>query len=82
MNCLMFSEREGQSLKEAREKLPANVSLLTALVGSEGGWTNEELEAVRQAGWAIVTLGGRTLRAETAAIAVAVLLQHVAGDLL
>jgi 16S rRNA (uracil1498-N3)-methyltransferase len=82
MSCLMFSEREGQSLKEAREKLPFNVSLLTALVGSEGGWTTEELEAVRQAGWAIVTLGGRTLRAETAAIVVAVLLQHIAGDLL
>lgn len=82
MSCLMFSEREGQSLKEAWQKLPANVSLLAALVGSEGGWTNEELEAVRQAGWAIVTLGGRTLRAETAAIAVAVLLQHIAGDLL
>ena len=54
---------------------------MTALVGSEGGWTDEELDAARQAGWAIVTLGGRTLRAETAAIAVAVLLQHLAGDL-
>jgi 16S rRNA (uracil1498-N3)-methyltransferase len=79
--CLMFSEREGQSLKEAVQKLPANVARLTALVGSEGGWTDEELAAARQAGWTIVTLGGRTLRAETAAIAVAVLLQNVAGDL-
>jgi 16S rRNA (uracil1498-N3)-methyltransferase len=55
--------------------------MITALVGSEGGWANEELEAARDAGWAIVTLGGRTLRAETAAIAVAVLLQHLCGDL-
>ena len=54
---------------------------LIALVGSEGGWTDAELAAARQAGWKIVTLGGRTLRAETAAIAVAVLLQHLAGDL-
>ena len=54
---------------------------LIALVGSEGGWTDEELAAAREAGWKIVTLGGRTLRAETAAIAVAVLLQHLAGDL-
>lgn len=81
MSCLMFSERDGQSLPEAMRLLPAKVSRLTALVGSEGGWTNEELDAARQAGWAIVTLGGRTLRAETAAIAVAVLLQHIAGDL-
>jgi len=79
LNCLMFSEREGQSMMKAT--LPANPSLLTALVGSEGGWTDEELAAARQAGWAIVTLGGRTLRAETAAIAVTTLLQHLYGDL-
>jgi 16S rRNA (uracil1498-N3)-methyltransferase len=59
----------------------SEASSLTALVGSEGGWTDEELAAAREAGWQIVTLGGRTLRAETAAIAVAVLLQHLAGDL-
>lgn len=81
MSCLMFSERDGESIVTANEKLPANVSLLTALVGSEGGWTNEELEAACAAGWTVVTLGGRTLRAETAAIAVAVLLQHLVGDL-
>jgi len=79
--CLMFSEREGHSLLEAAKNLPAKVSRITALVGSEGGWANEELEAARDQGWTIVTLGGRTLRAETAAIAVAVLLQHRWGDL-
>lgn len=81
LNCLMFSERDGESIRAAKEKLSANLSLLTALVGSEGGWTNEELAAARQAGWTIVTLGGRTLRAETAAIAVTTLLQHLYGDL-
>ena len=80
VSCLMFSERDGESIVAAKGKF-SNVSLLTALVGSEGGWTDEELAAARQAGWTIVTLGGRTLRAETAAIAVAVLLQHIAGDL-
>jgi 16S rRNA (uracil1498-N3)-methyltransferase len=77
----MFSERDGQSLEAAREKLQATPIALTALVGSEGGWTNEELAAASRSGWTIITLGGRTLRAETAAIAVAVLLQHLAGDL-
>jgi 16S rRNA (uracil1498-N3)-methyltransferase len=78
---LMFSERDGESITTAISKLPANVSRLTALIGSEGGWTNEELAAARQAGWTIVTLGGRTLRAETAAIAIPTLLQHLFGDL-
>jgi 16S rRNA (uracil1498-N3)-methyltransferase len=81
LNCLLFSEREGQSMVEAKATLPANSFSLTALVGSEGGWTDEELAAARQAGWTIVTLGGRTLRAETAAIAVTTLLQHLYGDL-
>ena len=78
---LMFSERNGQSLRKAEESLAAKGFPLIALVGSEGGWTNEELTLAREADWTIVTLGGRTLRAETAAIAVVVLLQHIAGDL-
>ena len=80
--CLMFSERDGQSLTETKKLLTAKASRLTALVGSEGGWTDEEIMIARDAGWRIITLGGRTLRAETAAIAIAVLLQHFAGDLL
>ena len=80
-NCLMFSERDGQSLTETKKPLTGKATRLTALVGSEGGWTDEEIMIARDAGWRIITLGGRTLRAETAAIAVAVLLQHFAGDL-
>jgi 16S rRNA (uracil1498-N3)-methyltransferase len=54
---------------------------LTAIIGSEGGWSDEELDQARAAGVPIVTLGGRILRAETAAVATAVLLQHLYGDL-
>lgn len=39
------------------------------LVGPEGGWTDEEREAARVAGWRAVTLASDVLRAETAAIA-------------
>jgi 16S rRNA (uracil1498-N3)-methyltransferase len=52
-----------------------------ALVGPEGGLTEGELEAARTAGFAPVAVGPRVLRAETAAVAVAALLQHLAGDL-
>lgn len=75
-SCWMFSEREGQALNT--DLKPDN---LTAIIGSEGGWSDEELEQARAANVAIVTLGGRVLRAETAAIATAVLLQHLYGDL-
>jgi 16S rRNA (uracil1498-N3)-methyltransferase len=73
----LFSERDGEPF----DSLDHNDGPITALVGSEGGWTNDELDAAKTAGWKLITLGGRTLRAETAAIAVATLLQHRFGDL-
>lgn len=79
---LMFSERGGQSFAVFKESLASTPNLITALVGSEGGWTDEELEQASSTGWAILTLGGRTLRAETASIAAVVLLQHSFGDLI
>ncbi|MBA2705880.1 MAG: 16S rRNA (uracil(1498)-N(3))-methyltransferase [Blastocatellia bacterium] len=79
--CLMFSERDGEPLLRTTELIAPN-SKLTALVGSEGGWSDEEIAAARAAAWNVVTLGGRTLRAETAAIAVTALLQHLFGDLI
>ena len=77
---VMFTERDGGSLETATETKPEFKNIV-AMVGSEGGWTDHEIESARETGWKLVTLGGRTLRAETAAIAVAVLLQHRFGDL-
>jgi 16S rRNA (uracil1498-N3)-methyltransferase len=84
---VMFSEREGATLGTigAGELLGAidarEFHAVTALVGSEGGWTDAELASARAAGWQIVTLGGRVLRAETAAIVITALLQNLFGDL-
>ena len=75
---VMFSERGGEALKSLIEHAPSHV---TALVGSEGGWSDEEIESARARNFHVITLGGRILRAETAAITVAVLLQHLFGDL-
>jgi 16S rRNA (uracil1498-N3)-methyltransferase len=73
---VMFSERDGEPFESL-----TSASSMTALVGSEGGWADEEIEAARARGFRVVTLGGRILRAETAAIAVTVLMQHRFGDL-
>lgn len=78
---VIFSERGGCGLREGIRDLNNQPTAVTAVVGSEGGWSDEELELAHDAGWGVVTLGGRTLRAETAAIAVTTLLQHVFGDL-
>ena len=72
----MFSEREGQALNTDLE-----FKSVVAIVGSEGGWSDDELDQARTAQIPIVTLGGRVLRAETAAITATVLLQHLYGDL-
>jgi len=72
---LIFSERGGS-------RMPAEaVGSVTALVGPEGGWEDEEIELAVSKGFSNVTLGGRILRAETAAIAIAALVQNRFGDL-
>jgi len=74
---ILFAERGGASFSEI--KLTEKI---TAVVGAEGGWEAAEVEAARASGFEIVTFGGRILRAETAAIAVAAILQNRFGDLL
>jgi 16S rRNA (uracil1498-N3)-methyltransferase len=78
---LMFSEREGKPLSEATNSLDPRTTAVIAVVGPEGGWADSEIEFAREGDWEVITLGGRTLRAETAGITVVALLQHRFGDL-
>ena len=73
---ILFSERFGASFSEV-----SNAEKITAVIGSEGGWEDAEIESAKANGFQIITLGGRILRAETAAISVAAILQHRFGDL-
>jgi 16S rRNA (uracil1498-N3)-methyltransferase len=54
---------------------------LLLLVGPEGGFTPAERAAAEAAGLALVGLGPRTLRAESAGLAAVALCQHLFGDL-
>jgi 16S rRNA (uracil1498-N3)-methyltransferase len=54
---------------------------MTVIVGPEGGFAAEEVEAARAAGCRLVDLGPRVLRAETAAITAVALCQEHWGDL-
>ena len=78
---VLFAEGGGTPLDSLKTESGGRPSMLVALVGPEGGWDDEEVAHARAHGWHVVTLGGRTLRAETAAIAVCALLQHLYGDL-
>jgi 16S rRNA (uracil1498-N3)-methyltransferase len=73
---LLFAERSGVSLAEIKPN-----KKITALVGPEGGWDDSEVEFAASNGCQIITLGGRILRAETAVITIASLLQNHFGDL-
>ncbi len=75
---LLFHEGGGEPLADAVE--PAAEGHLL-LVGPEGGFTPEEVEACLAAGARLVTLGPRVLRFETAAICAVALVQHLAGGL-
>jgi 16S rRNA (uracil1498-N3)-methyltransferase len=62
------------------EAFRAATSVLAA-VGPEGGWSAQELQLFPQSGFQRMCLGPRILRAETAAIMAAGMLQFFAGDL-
>jgi 16S rRNA (uracil1498-N3)-methyltransferase len=47
-------------------------------IGPEGGWDMPEVSEAMGAGWVLLSLGGNTLRAETAAVS-AVSLARLAG---
>jgi len=76
----LFWEGGGDPVGRARaEAGPARRVLV--LVGPEGGFTPEEVDLARAAGARIVSLGPRTLRAESAGIVAVALCQHAFGDL-
>lgn len=77
---LTYTARDGDPHADLARTDVKNARI-AAMVGPEGGWTDDELKQASAHACKIVTLGGRILRAETAAIAVATLLQHRFGDL-
>lgn len=75
-NLVMFSERDGTDFTAIKP-----YKKITSLIGPKGGWDDSELDLARAKGVSVVTLGGRILRAETAAISLTTILQHRFGDL-
>ncbi len=70
---LVFSEKSQEPWLPDPGAFSNRIVLCT---GPEGGWEDGEIEQAKKAGCKILSLGPRTLRAETAAIAAVSILQH------
>jgi 16S rRNA (uracil1498-N3)-methyltransferase len=79
---IIFWERSTESLSalqtQAAARPPASVM---ALLGPEGGFSDQEVRAAEAAGFVHASLGPRILRAETAALCACAIVQYVFGDL-
>jgi 16S rRNA (uracil1498-N3)-methyltransferase len=75
-----WEEEKKENLRQALE-VKGRVRQACALIGPEGGFSEKEAEAAASAGFQRVSLGGRILRTETAAIVVVGLIQYELGDL-
>jgi len=73
----LWEKEEKETIKEVLKEKPAAVY---ALIGPEGGFSDQEAYQARQAGFHSIRLGPRILRSETAGIAVVSLLQFLLGD--
>lgn len=67
--CVVIAHPGGRSLDVAA--IPTTATEIIALVGPEGGFTDEELGTADRAGVIRISLGPHILRVETAAIALA-----------
>jgi len=77
---ILWEEEEAKDLKAVlRASGPAKT--FVGIVGPEGGFSKEEIQAARDAGFISVSLGRRILRAETAALTLIAIVQYEWGDL-
>jgi 16S rRNA (uracil1498-N3)-methyltransferase len=65
----VFVAWEGERRARLRDVLPQTARALSLVIGPEGGIADDEIALARERGAITVSLGGRNLRSETAAIA-------------
>jgi 16S rRNA (uracil1498-N3)-methyltransferase len=78
LKILLF-EKKGENLKNVLR--PNRPKKVYAMIGPEGGFTDEEVALAKGNGFIPVKLGLRILRTETAAIVLVGILQYELGDL-
>lgn len=78
--CMCYENEEQQGIK-AFLQAHKEAKKIVVIIGPEGGFSLAEAQMARNLGIASVSLGSRILRAETAAIAAAAVIQYEIGDL-
>ena len=78
---VVFWEEEGSTDLKRLLKESSRRRTFVGMVGPEGGYTEEEVVAAKEAGFVPASLGYRILRSETAVTAVAAIVQYEWGDL-
>jgi 16S rRNA (uracil1498-N3)-methyltransferase len=76
---ILLWEKEGEDLKNVLKR--QLLKKIYAMVGPEGGFSEEEVRCAKKDGFIAVKLGQRILRTETAAIVLAGILQYELGGL-
>jgi 16S rRNA (uracil1498-N3)-methyltransferase len=80
LKVILWEHEKAQDLKALLRGSSPSLTVV-GMIGPEGGFSTEEVDRVRQAGFSPVSLGHRVLRAETAALSVLAILQYEWGDL-
>lgn len=76
-----YENEKGLGVKNLSKTLTKSINSIALVVGAEGGFEDIEIDALKEHGAKIVTLGNRILRCETAAITCLSILQYEFGDL-
>lgn len=77
---IIFWEASRQN-KTLHQVVPTRPSSIFIMIGPEGGFEKDEISKAEKEGFVSMGLGPRILKAETAALAAAVLAQFVFGDM-
>jgi 16S rRNA (uracil1498-N3)-methyltransferase len=77
---LILWEREGERLGEVLTPVKEKTKVFF-MVGPEGGFSQEEVENAKQAGFLPISLGERILRSETVSLSLLSILQYEWGDM-
>ena len=80
LKILLWEDEDKVDLKRSLTSM-SSAPHVFAIVGPEGGFTSNEINRAREAGFQIISLGNRILRAETAAVSLISIIQYEWGDL-